>query len=216
MVLILALLVFLFVPCVVGVLIVEHVYKGAVGNSSQKSSAGCISLLALSFLGIFLLHGLYSIGDSMPHRRRVSPYDVYGTYRIDRKFFSGKNADWQYEHYKFTITPDNKFLLTEIDDAGVSHQYAGKVSWFGTHTRRALWSAKLNEKHHLRVDSPTLIRSYFTFYYVIYSEKYGNMYFRREIDYPIYEAALSVIAIGGIWHFRYRKRRATVLIPQEP
>lgn len=37
--------------------------------------------------------------------------DIYGTYIIDKEQFPGDQADWQYDHFKFEITPDNKLIF---------------------------------------------------------------------------------------------------------
>lgn len=168
-----------------------------------------IAFSVLCFVGL----SLSSMG-RQPTCLVVSPSDVYSTYRIDRRLYPGKNANWQYDHYIFEITPDDKFHLTEIDDKGISHGHIGKVTWSDTNTRRALWSAKLDKEHHLKVDSPILYRSASAFYYVIPSKKYGNMFFRRTGDlptdndnktYPIYEVGFSLASIAAIWFFRYRR-----------
>lgn len=170
--------------------------------------AGCLALPIYIGLVFSLIVVVSIILDSTPKYRRVSPSDVYGTYRIDRKFYPGKNADWQYKNIDFTITGNDRLVLMEFDDKGIMNQYTGKLTWSDTETRRALWSAKLAKKHHLRLESPILYRSYFHFYYVIRSDKYGNMFFRRESDYPIYEFGFTLLAIPATWYFRYHKRQA--------
>jgi hypothetical protein len=37
--------------------------------------------------------------------------DIYGNYVIDRDICSGKQADWQYNHYRFKITEENKNIF---------------------------------------------------------------------------------------------------------
>lgn len=202
----------LFFVVMLGMSVVAHIaHYRSIGSSPFRGKAGCLGLLLFSGLAFSLMGAVSTVIEFLPKYRRVSPGDVYGTYRIDRNFYPGQNADWQYEHYRFKITSENKFVLTEIDDNGVAHQYQGKVTWKDTKTRRALWSAKLSKPHHLQINAPTLYRSYFYFYYVIPSKRYGNMFFRRESDYPIYEFGFSVVAIPTVWVLRYRKYRNTPL-----
>src|SRR5687768_4659316 len=48
---------------------------------------------------------------------RLTKTEIIGDYRIDTNFFSGRNAKWQYDHYRFTITPTDSiyFYVTNKD-----------------------------------------------------------------------------------------------------
>lgn len=39
---------------------------------------------------------------------RLTKKDIVGNYRIDTNFYPGINAKWQYDHYRFTITPTGR------------------------------------------------------------------------------------------------------------
>jgi len=41
----------------------------------------------------------------------VNENDTRGKYVIDREMFSGKQADWQYNHFRFEITNNDIFLF---------------------------------------------------------------------------------------------------------
>ena len=80
---------------------------------------GCV-FLWLPILFIILAN----ITGRWPVIRKLSPKDIYGVYRIDREFYPGPNADWQYEHYRFEIK-DDTFILTEIEEDRTVHKYTG-------------------------------------------------------------------------------------------
>lgn len=164
---------------------------------------GCV-FLCLPILFIILAN----ITGRWPVLRKLSPKDIYGVYRIDRGFYPGPNADWQYEHYQFEIKV-NTLTLTEIDDDGARHQYPWELVWSDVNTRRALWSAKKAKKHHLHFESPQLFRSYGSFYYVIRSDKFGNMFFRKEGDFFRREYLLGFVVIPMLlWGCRMYGRGA--------
>ena len=41
-------------------------------------------------------------------KKEIDKDDIYGEYVINKNKCPGKQADWQYEHYRFKITKDNK------------------------------------------------------------------------------------------------------------
>ena len=44
-------------------------------------------------------------------KTNVYQNDIYGSYVIDRTKYSGKEANWQYDHYRFEITRQDSFLF---------------------------------------------------------------------------------------------------------
>lgn len=40
--------------------------------------------------------------------------DICGKYVIDKSYFEGKNADWQFEHFSFEITKEHDFFFMNI------------------------------------------------------------------------------------------------------
>jgi amino acid transporter len=104
---------------------------------------------------------------------------IIGYYNIDTSFYSGKNATWQKEHYRFQITKDDKFILYERLSDGSEKQFINKVNWVASPTYK--WSIIINNPHHIIEPMPTLHRTMNNrrFYYVFKSTKFGNMFFRK-------------------------------------
>ncbi|MBS1562781.1 MAG: hypothetical protein JST39_00275 [Bacteroidetes bacterium] len=108
---------------------------------------------------------------------KLEKENIIGHYRIDKKFYPGKNADWQYERYSFTITPSDSIYLFVKRKDSVLHVFAKKLEY--TSGPPKLWRIKSNSSFHVFKNRVTLVRGHKRFYYVFQSKYYGNMFFRK-------------------------------------
>jgi hypothetical protein len=109
---------------------------------------------------------------------------VYGEYVIDRSKFSGYQADWQYEHYKIEISKDDTLHLI-VDFDGNITEYKKKI-YFVNGYANARWTFVNSPDagtHHIIQSTPYLFRTRHSYYYVFYSEKYGNVFFKKKPFY---------------------------------
>ena len=109
---------------------------------------------------------------------RLTKTDIIGDYRIDTTFFTGTNAKWQYDHYRFTITPSDSiyFYLTKKDT--VIRTFRKKISY--SSGPPDLWKVHSDTTtYHVIKYPPTLFRGQKKFYYVLKSDQYGNIFFRK-------------------------------------
>lgn len=108
----------------------------------------------------------------------LTKQDIIGEYRIDTNFYPGTNAKWQYEHFKFTITSNDslRFYQTSKDTIFKTCTYKLKYS----SGPPDLWSILNDTTNKILKHPPTLYRGHNKFYYVIRSDKYGNMFFRKQ------------------------------------
>ena len=146
-------------------------------------------LFLLDFWGV-LIFGTCSLWISQSYFKPIvlTQKDIYGTYVIDRDQFPGKQADWQYDNFRFTITPELKMIFEsrlyegiwrkEIVDDSFSTGYFDLNKKQYCNKRIRLHSDLTN--HHIIRDNPTLYRKKFNaFYYVFNSEKFGNVFFKK-------------------------------------
>jgi ABC-type transport system involved in multi-copper enzyme maturation permease subunit len=146
----------------------------AVAKQSWKPLLVVAGLWGLTIL----MFALASIADYNRKPIRLTRQDVIGEYHIDTNFFSGANARWQYDHYKFYITNNDSILFTVSNDKGVPQKlYRHKVTYSGG--QPTLWKISADTTHHIIRQQPTLYRGHNKFYYVFRSDKYGNMFFRK-------------------------------------
>ena len=62
-------------------------------------------------------------------KKEVEKEDIYGEYVIDREKYAGKQADWQYNHYRFKITDDNKIIFYITEKENIVKTIEGKVEF---------------------------------------------------------------------------------------
>lgn len=101
--------------------------------------------------------------------------DVVGFYVVDRSKFPGEQADWQYENYSYEIRGEELVLTDRHSGLERSH----RIRWSDTPGR---WSIRtpISQRHHLLRGGVTLYREAFSHYYVLDSEHYGNVFFRKQ------------------------------------
>lgn len=108
--------------------------------------------------------------------------DVIGTYRVDRRMFAGPQAEWQYDHYRMTITEQDTVILESLDDRGAWHTFERPIiPTHGVHSY--LWRFPVendSDAHHIICNTPVLHRQQWSFYYSFWSPRYGNVFFRKE------------------------------------
>jgi hypothetical protein len=139
----------------------------------------------LSFIGklitlgtLFLITSLFVL-DLFNSRMTLTKDNIYGSYVINRNKCSGKQADWQYNHYRFKITEDNKIFFYITEKENIIKTIEGTVAFNGGHTSPQIKLDFEEPKFHVLQQNPTLYREIWTFYYVFESSKFGNMFFTK-------------------------------------
>jgi hypothetical protein len=136
-----------------------------------------ITFMTLPFLIMIL--------DFFNTKTELKKDDIQGSYIINRKKCPGKQADWQYNHYRFKITEDNKIYFYITENKSIIKTIEGTVEYKEGYASPHL---KLNfeePKFHIIEENPTLYREIWTFYYIFESSKYGNMFFTKGNWKPI-------------------------------
>ena len=145
--------------------------------TTGKKSYG--KLLGL-FWGLILL---VSIGFSIFHlfktKKQLSKEDIYGEYVVDRTKYPGSQSDWQYNHFRFTITNDHKFVFYETEKDSIVKGYSGIVTFLEGYKQPRIVINVDTPTHYMIDPRPTLYRKPFSFYYVFHSQKAGNVFFTK-------------------------------------
>jgi hypothetical protein len=118
----------------------------------------------------------------------VTPQDIYGNYVIDKSIFPGKQAEWQYDNFRFKITKNDELVFEyhiynnwkrEVVNISYTSGYYDTDKDEYCNKRIILHSNSTN--HHIIHDNPTLFRKDFNrFYYVFKSKRFGNVFFVKE------------------------------------
>ncbi|WP_201743856.1 hypothetical protein [Hymenobacter busanensis] len=105
--------------------------------------------------------------------------DYYGSYVIDRTKFPGRQADWQYNTFRFTITSDDKLAFYVTRQDSVVKTYTGNVSTAKPYSSERLVVRMEQPTHHILATNPTVYRIPSGFYLVFHSAKFGNVFFTK-------------------------------------
>src|SRR5690606_22621730 len=97
--------------------------------------------------------------------------------RIDTNIFGGTNANWQYDRFRFTITPTDSIYLYVTKKDTIIKSFNEKIIY--SSGPPDLWKVQSDTNYHVIQYPPTLYRGHDKFYYVFKSDHYGNMFFRK-------------------------------------
>lgn len=112
--------------------------------------------------------------------RGIKKRHIYGEYIIDRSMFAGKQADWQYNTYRFEINKNNQLIFYQTEGDAIVQADTALVSFVENyHNTRIRIHSQQKAMHHILNDSPTLYRRGRSFYYVFRSPQYGNVFFKK-------------------------------------
>ena len=71
-------------------------------------------IAVISWIMLFLLIVFLSVMKLFTTKMKLKQHKIYGEYVVDKNKFAGKQADWQYNNYRFEIKKDNKiYVLTK-------------------------------------------------------------------------------------------------------
>ena len=143
--------------------------------------------LGIIWLGIFGLMILSGVVQWLTAKTVLEQKDYYGQYILNRDFFPGKQADWQYDNFRFEIKENDSIYFYQTDKERILATYRGTIK---TTDPSQYNSARLiinmeQPTHHIMLSNPTTYRSAWSFYLVFYSPKFNNVYFKKGKWKPI-------------------------------
>lgn len=149
-------------------------------RKSLNKTTGVIWFLIAAFL-------IVAIARRTNKKIELDKNDVYGEYIIDTTQFYGKQAKWQYNHYRFEIKRNNKIAFHLTEKNKTVKTYVGTVEFLETYIRPRIEVHFKEPVYHIVADNPTLYRDTWSFYYVFNSSKFGNVFFKKGKWKPIVE-----------------------------
>lgn len=155
----------------------------AVWLFSKKNIFG--KTLGFIWLGIVGLVIFSLTVQTLTSKKVLKKKDYYGQYIIDRDFFHGKQANWQYENFRFEINNDDKIHFFVTDKDKIVKTYKGTITTLTPYSSERLVINMEQPTIHIMKSNPTIYRSAWGFYLVFHSDKFNNMYFRKGTWKPI-------------------------------
>lgn len=122
---------------------------------------------------------LGSIAHFFTAKKTLEREDIYGEYVIDRTKFPGRQADWQYNHFRLEITQRGKVYFRVTENERIVRTYEANYSFPRTSGTPTISCYFDRPAHHIVAQDPTLYRQPFSFYFVFESSKFGNVFFTK-------------------------------------
>ena len=144
-------------------------------------------ILVKIWLGIFSLVMLVTIVNWLISKTELDKEDYYGKYVINRDYFSGEQTDWQYNRFRFEITDHDSIFFYVTDQEEVLKTYRGTIQTTkpNNYPSDRLIIIMEQPTHHILVSNPTTYRSAWSYYLVLNSPKFHNVFFKKGEWKPI-------------------------------
>ena len=123
--------------------------------------------------------------EKLTAKKELKKKDYYGQYIINRDFFPGKQADWQYETFRFEIKNNDKIYFYVTNSDKIVKIFSGTISTTAPYGSERLIINMEQPTIHVLKTNPTVYRNAWSFYLVFHSDKFNNMYFKKGNWKPI-------------------------------
>ncbi|NQX56931.1 hypothetical protein HQN86_25155 [Pedobacter panaciterrae] len=135
--------------------------------------------LGLIWLAIFGLYILTLVMHTLTKKKLLKKDDFYGHYIINKSFFPGKDADWQYDSFQFEIKENDSLYFYIMDAGKIVNTISGTIKTVKPYQSQRLILNVRQPRSHLIDSIPTIYRDSWNFYLVFHSPKFGNMYYKK-------------------------------------
>lgn len=136
-------------------------------------------ILGLIWLGILGLVLTAAIVRCLTAKTELKKKDYYGWYIVNRDYFPGRQADWQYENFRFEIKENDSFYFYVTDKEKILKTYRGTITTTIPYSSERLIIHMEQPTHHILASNPTTFRSAWRFNLVFYSPEFNNVYFKK-------------------------------------
>ncbi len=131
------------------------------------------------WLGLFGLFVLGTIIRLLTDKKKLEKNDYYGEYIVNHDYFPGKQADWQYNNFRFEIKENDSIYFYVTDRQKILKTYRGTITTTKAYSSERLIINMEQPVHHIMTNNPTTYRSAWSFNLVFYSQKFNNVYFKK-------------------------------------
>ena len=136
-------------------------------------------ILGIVWIGIFGLALLSGIVQWLTSKKELEKEDYYGEYVVNRDYFKGEQADWQYNHYRFEITEEDSIFFYVTDKEKILKTFRGTIKTTTPYSSVRLIIEMEQPTYHILMSNPTTYRSAWDFYLVFKSPKFYNVFFEK-------------------------------------
>lgn len=142
----------------------------------KKLFGKTVGLISLGIFGLVILSGTVQW---LTAKTELNKKDYYGQYIINREYFPGRQADWQYDNFRFEIKDNDSIYFYMTNKEKIVKTYRGTIATTKPFSSERLIINMEQPTHHILKSNPTTYRSTWSFYLVFYSPKFNNVYFKK-------------------------------------
>ena len=141
--------------------------------------------LGVIWLGIFGLIFFSMTINWLTSKTVLKKKDYYGQYIVNRDFFPGKQADWQYENFRFEIKNNDSIYFYVTNKERIIKTYRGIITTTKPYSSEILKVKMEQPTNHIISSNPGIYRGTWSFILVFNSPKFSNVYFKKGDWKPI-------------------------------
>ena len=166
----------------IGLIFVTTLAAGVSHITGIANFPRAFTRIMLFFIALIILGWVTS-----PLRTKMvlSKEDYYGGYIINRKVFPGKQADWQYNSFRFEIRENDSIYFHVTEGEKIIQTFKGKVRFVTPYNSTRLIIDMAEPTHHIVSGNPTTYRNVWNFNLVFESPKFYNVFFKKGKWTPI-------------------------------
>jgi hypothetical protein len=158
--------VFVLIPLIIVLAVLSIVFKVKVFSKS-------ILIICLGIVGLVLFS---SVVQWLTAKTILEKDDYYGEYIVNRSYFAGKQADWQYENFRFEIKKNDSIFFHVTDKEKIIETFKGTITTTAPYSSERLIIRMEEPTHHIMARDPTTYRNAWDFYLVFNSGKFGCLF----------------------------------------
>jgi len=137
------------------------------------------NIIGLFWFGLIVLFVIGTICRLLTDKKVLKKEDYYGEYIVNRDYFPGKQADWQYNNFRFEIKENDSIYFYVTDNEKILKTFRGSITTTKNYSSERLIINMEQPTHHILTSNPTTYRSAWDFYLVFYSPLFNNVYFEK-------------------------------------
>ncbi len=130
----------------------------------------------LGLIGLFIIGIIIRL---LTDKKELEKKDYYGEYIVNRDYFPGIQADWQYDSFRFEIKDNDSIYFYVTVKEKIIKTYFGTITSTKPYSSERLIINMEKPAHHIMMSNPTTYRSAWGFNLVFYSPKFKNVYFKK-------------------------------------
>ncbi|MBE9586753.1 hypothetical protein IM792_20050 [Mucilaginibacter sp. JRF] len=134
-------------------------------------------IVAFVIVAVVLLAVAGILKERYTAKMKLKQSDYYGGYTIDKNFYPGIFADWQYDTFRFEIRQNDSIYFYVTKRERVIRTYKCKIATVSPYGSARLVIKMDQLGHHILGSDPTVYHGRDGFYLVFNSARYKNMFF---------------------------------------